>query len=141
MTDLQTATVTLTSQDIKSLRSHPVIIVPAQGPNTVIEILSTTAKFTYGGTNPFTNPHTIMASYGNVYGPAIVSNLVARSVINGTYTIYGNGPCNEYNCLSFAGVIDNQPVVINVNGSSDITGNPANDNSLTVTMTYVVHTL
>ena len=141
MSNLQTVTVTLTSQDIKSLHAKPFLVIPAQGPNTVIEVLSTTAKFIYGGTTPFTNPHTLTVNYANVYGPSIISDLIPRAVLNGTFTVYGHGPSDAYNCLSFAGTIDDQPVVINVNGSSEITGNFANDNSIVVAMTYVVHAL
>ena len=139
MTDLQTVTVKLTSQDIKSLHAKPFLVIPAQGPDTIIEVLSTSAKFIYGGSSPFTNPHMLTANYANIYGPSIVTNLIPSSIINGTFTAYGNGPSDAYNCMSFIGTQDNQPVVINVNGSSEITGNLDNDNSIVVTMTYVVH--
>lgn len=141
MSDPQTVTVTLTSQDIKSLHATPFEVISAQGVDTVIEVLSTSAKFIYGGASPFTNPQSIFANYGDIHSPSIVSNLINSSVVGGTSTAYGNGPSNGYNGTRSAGTVDNKPVTININGVTEITGNAANDNSIVITMTYVIHSL
>jgi hypothetical protein len=47
----ETATITLTSAQLQSLRDTPVVLVPAPGPNSYINASSATLQYNYGTTN------------------------------------------------------------------------------------------
>jgi hypothetical protein len=47
---LQSITVTLTAAQILVLRTTPVLMIPAQGPNTAINVVMTFAQYRFGGT-------------------------------------------------------------------------------------------
>ena len=131
---VQKSKITLTAAQIRSLHATPIIIVPAQGPNTVIVPIACTGKFVYGGTNQFTGGVSSNITFGNIdtYAGiplfnetpivAAVSSF-AVSMVNASYTL------------------DNVPITVHNSGVQEFGGNAANDNTIIIELFYYVSTL
>lgn len=131
------ATVTLTSAQVKALRATPIQIVAAAGSGKVIRVISCMAKMVYAGVNAFTNGQTCALSYdtaGTIFAATSVLNAAS---INNTATNYNLAQAaNQNNVVDTT--IENQPVYIKNIGASEITGNAANDNTVVVYVNYIV---
>lgn len=136
---LQTATVTLTSSEIKALQTTPITLVAAQGVGTMIIPYAISSKFTYGGTDPFTGGSTIRLSYYDGVSYLSFSHVLSNPLLQGTSTVYGL----ELGTSTFktTGALSNLPVTIDTGGFGSYTGNSTNDNTLTVQIAYYVTTL
>jgi hypothetical protein len=134
---LASATVTLTSAQVKALESTPITLVAAQGAGKSIVPIQVQMKLVYGGTNPFTNPQDIDVRYTNGAGAAVaVAN--GSGFIDQSASTY-NLPGIDADVITIATGVENQPLVL-FNSSTAITGNAANNNTLVVTILYIVLT-
>lgn len=134
---LLSASGTLTNAQIKALHGTPVQIVAAQGVGKVITVVRAFGTMNYGGTNVFTAgaSQTIEAYWGTTSSAALIvtnaalvassSQYVERAIANSTLalTTPSNAALNLYN-----------PV------ATEITGNAANNNTVSYYVLYFVWT-
>ncbi len=142
--EVLTAKVTLTSLQIKALMGTPIEIIPAPGAGKVIMPISIYYYFLYGGTNAFTNGQLISTRTNN----AGVYTSIFEFPIQSSTIIASASALLSSNMLSGGGVFSvnvtdmiNKNVVVINTGASEITGNAANNNTLTVAIAYYVWTL
>lgn len=135
---IETITITLTSSQIKNLNATPITIIPAQGAGKVITLVSAIGKFNYGGSNVFVAgaAQSVNMYYGTTNaatGGFISNGQITSSATN--YTIYYT-PVNLQN-IPVANV---ENVAINAYNfvATEISGNAANDNTITITVKYFV---
>lgn len=137
---LLTATVTLTSAEVKACLATPITLLAAQGAGTVIVPVSLTGQMNYGGTNAFSNGQNILVSFTGVTTFMIsTANLLNSSQVVATDTRVSFH--SSFIQQSSSASISNVAMVIRNGGATEITGNAANDNTITVTMKYYVLTL
>lgn len=129
--------VQLTNSQIKNLNATPVQILAAPGAGKVYNVLSVSARLNYGGTNIFTAgaSQTIALIYGtsaSVVTAVTNAMLVAAAVryalflvpvviTNGTVANYDNLAINAKNGIA-----------------TEISGNAANDNTVTIQVVYTI---
>jgi len=134
---------TLTNAQIKALHATPIQIISNPGANAVISILSAVGTLNYGGTNVFTAAagQTVRLYLGagttNIASNALVPNamLISSSSqisalepqISDTSTVYS--------------VVSNQAVYLYNPSATEISGNAANDNTISYNVTYQIITI
>ncbi len=127
----------LTSAQIKALHATPIQLVAAPGSNKVVQILSVSASYVYGGSNTFTAGagQTIQILYSTTAIPTSNSTIVSNAIltgsssnlinvntaINSTTSSYANLALNLYN-----------------QSATEISGNAANNNVVNYTITYMI---
>ena len=130
-----TITGTLTNAQIKALHGTPVQVIAAQGSGTVIRITTASVKMIYGGTNVFTAAasQTInlyyatstsiatMLSNAQIVASASQITMTTVTTVANTYATYDNLAVNFY-----------------VSAATEITGNAANNNTVSYSITYQV---
>lgn len=125
------AVITLTATQILNLRATPIQLLPAPTTGYTYMVTNAFGKLTYGGTNPFTN-----AQNFNINFNGIVGNLL-------TFTTAGwiDLSANAYK-QSVGGVINSitgieaTKIIIQNSGASEITGNAALDNTISIAIYY-----
>lgn len=129
-----TATGTLTSAQIKALNASPVTVLAAPGAGRFYRMLWWTGKFTYGGSNVF------VAGVGqtiNVYLGTTLNqgSIIPNAEIVGTTTVYtwANGFAS-----TIATTAENQPLNLYNSNATEISGNAANDNTVSYSITYQI---
>lgn len=139
---IQYCQVTLTSAQVKSCRASPVTLVAAPGAGRAILIVgSAMSKMTYGGSNVF-----VAAASQNIhisFGPglnALTGAIVPNSNITGavtriafSYIISGSGFSTAQ--------IENVALFAYNNQVTEISGNAANNNTITISFMYYIVTL
>jgi hypothetical protein len=131
-----TVTGALTNAQIKALHGTPVAAIAAQGAGKVIQVISASAKMVYGGTNVFTAgaSQTINLYYGTTTSIDVVltnAEIVASATqFNGVNGISTFGGANTG--------FDNVAVNLYNPIATEITGNAANNNTVTWSITYQV---
>lgn len=135
---LQVATVTLTSAQVKTLHATPIPLVPAPGVGKIIALLSAWTKFNYGGTNVFVaaSGQSISLAYGTA--TQVVSALTTNAQIIGTTTSYNNVLVAA---VGTAAVIDNTAINCYNPSATEISGNAANNNTISFGCAYYILTL
>jgi hypothetical protein len=135
---LQVATVTLTSAQVKALHATPITLVPAQGAGKIIAVINAWTKFNYGGSNVFVAGagQSISLSYGT--GTQVVSALTTNAQITGTTTSYNNVLVAA---VGTAAVVDNTAITCYNPSTTEISGNAANNNTISFGCAYYVLTL
>jgi len=129
--------VTLTSAQIKALETVPITLLAAQGAGTSILPIQVQAKFTYGGSNVFTNPQDIVLMFPTMTGN-FLATITGAGFLDQTVNMY-NMSGVDADVVTAATIVENAPVIM-FNDDTAITGNAANDNTITVTMIYTVLT-
>lgn len=138
---LQWADVTLTSAQIKSVRATPIELVAAQGAGAVIQLIAAQLKLNYGGTNAFTeSADNLVIRYTDGSGAIVSGTIETTGFINQTADTYTNATPSADAIVAATGA-ENEALVIHNTGDGEIAGNAANDNTLTVRVYYVVHSL
>lgn len=132
-----TATGTLTSAQIKALHGTPIAAVAAQGAGVVIVPISVTAKFNYGGSNVFTASatQTIALFYGTANN---IETGIPNAALTGSTSLYGiTGISKSSSSIALAAV---ENIALNWYNSvaTEITGNAANNNTMTWSIQYVL---
>lgn len=142
---LQLATITLTNAQIKALHGTPVEVIAAPGSGKGIVVVGATAKFIYGGTNAFTASagQTINLYYNNT-GAQITSPsaFISNTMIVGTFNRFSMNTGLNINATlaQSPGVLDNVNVAAYNPSATEITGNAANDNTISLTVSYYIVT-
>lgn len=134
-----TITGSLTNAQIKSLHGTPVQIIAAQGSGKVIQVISACGKMNYGGTNVFTAGagQQISLYYATTTGlfPVVTNAMIVASATQ--FSSQTNGiVISGANTLT-----DNTAVNLWVSNATEITGNAANNNTVTYSVTYQVITI
>jgi hypothetical protein len=143
---LSSVTLTLTNAQLKAISTTPVQIIAAQGSGAIIVPVQTVCKLNYGGTNAFTNSPTMRLLYGSVSN---TNNCVQMVGVNNTAFCQAtsNQYCTSNTLVGSGGSSGNisstvgENTIISVNGSTDFTGNAANNNTMTVVVLYYVLTI
>ncbi len=129
--------IVLTSAQIKALHGTPINLVAAQGSGKVIVLVSSIAKFFYGGSNVFVAgaAQTIAIAYGTT--PLIQNALISNATIVGTASVY-QAPL--LSAISSNPIANLENVALNayVTVATEISGNAANDNTVTISILYYV---
>ncbi|MEK6885285.1 MAG: hypothetical protein AABY22_36980, partial [Nanoarchaeota archaeon] len=144
---------TLTNAQIKSIHTTPIQLIAAAGAGKVIHVLTTSFKLIYGGTNAFSGAG---ASLSLTYGsgtaiPAVGVGGGGTSVMDATAIA---GTVNNYTFCCLSASAAGSSAVINVTANlmeniamfvwspgSNITGNAANNNTISWAISYLVETI
>lgn len=134
---LLTVSGTLTNSQIKNLNGTPVAAVSAQGNGTLIVPMSVQVKFNYGGTNAFSaTVQSINLYYGTSTSIAIV---LSSSQIKATATSYDElGLSPSVITSTTPGNSENKALNFYNALGPEISGNAANNNTITYSITYYV---
>jgi len=126
---------TLTNAQIKALHATPITIVAAQGSGTLIRIISWTGRFNYGGTNVFTAGAGQTIAFYLSTSNTLSASLISNATLTGSTSIYALG-----NALpsTFTVAGENQPLILYNSNATEITGNAANDNTISYNVVYQV---
>jgi hypothetical protein len=143
----QTSTIHLTNSQIKHLQATPIQIVAAQGANTIIVPISAISFLNYGGSNAFVAP--AGASSISLYfssSPAantLLSPIDAATSYTQTTSNYVIISIPQSNIGTPTASCVNQPlyVAIDPGAGGEITGNAANDNTISIRLEYFVLTV
>ena len=138
------ASLTLTNAQIKALHGTPIQLVAAPGANKVILPISMSCKFIYGGTNVFVAgaAQSIGLYYNNTTTPAIFTSNVASNamiVSNANKFAFSANVSDLLN--QTVGVIDNVNVALYNPIATEITGNAANNNTISFQLVYWIASL
>lgn len=131
-----TAKITLTNAQLKAINSTPITIVSAQGANKLIILLGWYSVFTYGGNNAFTGSNPLNLTYNGLNTAlAFPGAIQTAAVMTGTAT---NERIAYGTICSAAGTTNyiNQP--LSVTAAANYAGNAANDNTVSLTVNYIV---
>lgn len=131
---LLSTSVVLTSAQVKALRASPQTIIAAQGSGTFISVVSVFSKMTYGGTNVFTNGQACELFYAG--SSVFTSGAAVSSQITASVSTYATATFGTI--VPAATACENNALLIKNNGASEITGNAANNNTLTIAVLYRV---
>lgn len=126
---------TLTNAQIKLLHATPITIIPAQGAGTFIRIISWTGKFNYGGNNAFTAGAGQTIAFYLSTSNTLSASLISNATLTGTTSTYALG-----NALpsTFTTAGENQPLILYNSNVTEISGNAANDNTITYNICYQI---
>lgn len=126
---------TLTNSQIKALNGTPITVIPAQGAGRVIRLISASAKLNYG-TSVFVASvaQTIVINYTGSL--AIQATLVPNAQIVASASQF----CLPILVSSFSTnlIVDNQGLRLRNSSATEITGNAANDSTISYSITYQV---
>ncbi len=139
---IQTATVVLTSAQVKNLVAVPITIVASPGAGSYIVPIRVTAKMTYGGTNVFVAGagQAVELRYVNAAGEIVAQSVMPNAGIVSAASYIGFG--SNFNVSDgLATSYENQAIVAVNSTVTDVTGNAANNNTITIVVTYEVLTI
>lgn len=134
---------TLTSSQIKNLHGTPIQLIAAPGAGNVVFPIACMSKFNYGGSNVFTAAANQFISimlgpvsnnnryYTSVLNAALVASSSSYTVSNG-YSIATAGAITQY---------ENAAIQAYNTNATEISGNAANDNTITILLIYKIITL
>ena len=131
---VSTATVTLTSAQIKALHATPITLVAAPGSGKVVVLLSYFAKFVYGGSNVFVAG---AAQNIKIYYSDLATNsqtVFTNSIVVGTAT---NWKTSAQSAISTTTTnFENLGIVAYNDVATEISGNAANNNTIDFIICY-----
>jgi hypothetical protein len=140
---LLSATLTLTSAQIKALHATGIQLVAAQGSGKVIALVAVWCKFNYGGSNAFTSGFQVSLNYGSSSSNGNICTLFANAQMIGTVSVYNNPvvfPISNILTQNI-NVYENLGVFGWNSSATEFTGNAANNNTVTMNVLYYVITL
>jgi len=137
---VQTATITLTNAQIKALHATPIQAIAAPGANKCIVIVTSAAQLKYGGTTAFTAGagQTVSLYYGTA--PAICAP-VSNAMLVSTASKFGVSSQVVAAINQAVGVIDNVAVNLYNPVATEITGDAANDTTISLQILYWIATV
>lgn len=129
----------LTSSEVKNLHGTPIEIIPAPGAGKYIAVVSVQSKLFYGGSNVFVaGAAQVISLY---LGTTImVSSAMTNGLITSSTTSYQIG-YSTTNAPFTAAQVENQPLNAFVSSVTEISGNAANDNTITIACLYYIWSL
>jgi hypothetical protein len=130
---------TLTNAQIKSIRATPIAIVAAPGAGKVLVPIFLAMTMNYGGTNVFTSTDgTIQIQYPGPF-PAGVTACLSTTAITANVSKYG--------CINMVSIstktlssFSNKSLSLANGGTAEITGNAANNNTMSYELLYYIMT-
>lgn len=133
--------VTLTNSQIKALHATPIQIIAAPGAGKFISIIKAFGQLNYGGNNAFTNTGSgqINLYYNNGSGQ-ITNAIMSSSAITATATSITYQAQSSILSVASTGLA-NQAIVAYQTSATEISGNAANDNTITIYVYYTTVTL
>jgi hypothetical protein len=141
---LTTITGTLTNSQIKNLHGTPIQVIAAAGSGKVIACVSCWMKLIYGGTNAFTASASqqIYLTYGsgtgiNFCGSQLMPNSAIVDTKNNYSSIGIGGSVQDIAATS----LENVGIYAYNNVATEISGNAADDNTISYSITYYVITI
>lgn len=138
----QTARLTLTSAQVKTLHGTPVQIIPAPGSGLGIVLAYANAKLNYGGNNAFTaGASQAIGPFYNNTTTSIISDtsFISNAMITSTANAFTVSPfINATLFNKAAGVLDNVNIAIYNPIATEISGNAAGDNTIDITVIYAI---
>lgn len=128
----------ITSAQVKALHGTPVTVISAPGAGKVIAVMSTTFTMNYGGTNAFT------AAVGQGIDLYYSTNFrISQLLLNSGVT----ATASQINTVSPIGTqspytqAENDPVTLYNSSATEITGNAANNNTMSYNILYRIITI
>lgn len=130
----QTKVFLLTNVEINSIRSTPLIIIPAPGSGKVIQVVSCTCKMTYGGITPFaTSSGSFTLRFNDSGGALIVSTVMNNVSITATSDQIAYNTSSTSSSSTDYSDADNIQVIFTNSSSTEFTGGTGNIVQLSVT--------
>lgn len=131
----QTATVSITSAQVKALETTQITLVAAPGAGKMVKFIGADLKLVYGGTNAFTEVgDNLGIKFTDDTGVQVSNTIETTGFIDQTASTYTNAePATDV--IVAATAAENQALVLD-NLNAAIGGNAANDNTLEVSVLY-----
>lgn len=132
----------LTNSQVKNLHGTPVQVIAAPGSGKTIEVLSSVGKLVYGGNNAFTAgaSQTISLFYGTSTNVSSSTPLLTNSSITATVN-RTNLNLQSGSVLVDSSTVDNVAINLYNPIATEISGNAANDNTVSYNITYRIVTI
>lgn len=136
---LTNATVTITSAQAKTIHASPISLLAAPGSGNFILIFSVTGQLNYGGTNAFTNGGTqaLNIFYGTDSTGVFAASALPASQITSTSSQLNNTSAAASGASS---TLLNKGLVVSQTSATEIGGNAAGNNTITVNIWYMTVT-
>lgn len=137
--DILVASGTLTSAQVKALHGTPVQVIAAQGVGKVICIVSSCATKNYNNTGVFVAGagQTINLYYSNLVN---IQQLLSNAAIVSASNTYNQTTPSITTAIAYASV-SNRVVNLYVSSATEISGNAANDNTVSYNILYRIITI
>ena len=126
-----TSKISISSEEILNLSVTPKILIPAPGPNKVINLIKVYYVYNFVS-SAYVGSLTAVGAYGTIGGASAISSL---SIFGYTYSVFGRPAIALSSVTNLANVVDS-PVVLYTGGSIAL-----GDGTLDVYITYEVFTL
>ena len=130
-------TLTLTAQQVKALRATPIALVVAPGVGKVIAFMGATFILNYGS-EVFATPYDLQIQYDTA-SSAVSGKLTGAGFIDQAGDRIGSVIPAAVAGIAAASIVNKALYLKNTDGG-EISGNASNDSTLTVKVSYRIHT-
>lgn len=136
--NLRYVTKQLTSAQIKLLHATPIEIIPAPGLGKVAIVVNSMGKMTYGGSNVFVAgaAQSVQLAYGTA--TTAHSNVVTNASIVAAASNYCYGQALSTNANIAIASLENVAINLYNSVATEISGNAAGDNTITVACLFYI---
>ena len=136
--NLQVVSIDLTNSEIKDLADTPIELVAAQGANTLIEFVGAMLILDYGSNVLVESDDNLVIEYDGGDGAAVSQDIEMTNFIDQSAdTITCAQP--KVDAIDASADIVNKNLAL-FNDSGDFTGNASSDTTMTILISYRVHT-